>query len=43
MNVKEIRLESMDWILLAHDRVKCVSCCDHSYKPLGFIKCVRIA
>jgi len=43
MNFKEMRLESMDWILLAHGRVKCVSCCEHSNKPLGFIKYVRIA
>jgi hypothetical protein len=43
MNVKKMRLESMGWILLAHGRVKCASCCEHSDKPLGFIKCVRIA
>lgn len=39
MNVKEIRLESMYWIFLAHGMVKCVSSCEHSNIPLGFIKC----
>jgi len=43
MNVKEIRLENIEWILLAHGRVKCVSTCEHINKPSDFIKCDRIA